>query len=159
MELNSNFIIREDMTNVAVWMPLNPRDETLLQRKDGGHPRWPNYWGLFGGGIESGEGGMDALMREREEEVGKRMKLIGKPKFFASQIVEEGKGNLHRFANVNYFGVRFDGNLRNIELNEGAGFSVFDFDTLRRYNEAGFIVPPNYVAIERFYKSIKDGTF
>lgn len=157
MEFSTEFKIMEGMVNFALWLPVNPRNEVLLQRKDSKHLRWPNYWGFFGGIIEKGEKGLDTLSRESEEELGKKIKLLMKPKFLGSQIFEEGHGKFHRTVNVNYFGIRFDGNLKNIMLNEGAGFSVFDFETVRKYGELGLIVPPNYKAIERFYKNLKEG--
>lgn len=62
MEINRNYsgIIIE-----------NPKGELLFQLRDNksGLPH-PNKWSLFGGGIESGENSVQAILREVKEELG-----------------------------------------------------------------------------------------
>ena len=46
-------------------------DGYLLQLRDPKpHIFYPDHWGLFGGGMETGESELDALVRELEEELG-----------------------------------------------------------------------------------------
>ena len=113
----------------------------------------------FGGGIEAGEKSLDTAIREKYEELGKKVGLIGEPKFFISSTWEEGEGVQKRKVNANYFATKFDGDLSKIVLGEGAGFSVFNEEILALYNQHGLVVTPNYSAIEKFYQSLKDGTF
>lgn len=160
MEFKNEPVIKDSMPNFALWLPIDPRERILLQRKDEGYPRWSNRWCTFGGRIESGEKSIDTLAREGYEEFGKKgVGLIGNPIFFISATWEEGEGKQMRKVNANYFAAKFDGDLRKISLGEGAGFSVFDEKTLAQYNQFGLVVTPNYMAIERFYRSLKGGVF
>ena len=140
---------------------LDHKDRTLLQRKDSGSWYWPNYWCLFGGVVEEGEDPSKTFEREIREEIGINLLCY---KLFSIEGVEEiskqdPTKEIRRFTEVYYFAGKFDGNLENVRLGEGAGFSVFDREELARYNQFGLIVPPNYMAIERFYKAFGEGTF
>ncbi len=159
MEFRNEPAIDSSMPNFSLWLPLDPKERILLQRKDEGYPRWPNRWCTFGGRIGPGEKNLDAVVREKYEELGGKVGLVGEPKFFISSTWEEGEGKFTRKVNVNYFATRFDGDLSKITLGEGAGFSVFDDGTLTLYNQLDLIVTPNYQAIEKFYQSLRDGSF
>jgi 8-oxo-dGTP pyrophosphatase MutT (NUDIX family) len=126
----------------SVGLILNPQNEILLQRKDGGAWFWPNYWCTFGGGIKNGEDPLETFSREMKQEIGLEFSEI---RFFDSHEFEEiakagpKKGELKRIVEVNYFEARFDGDLKKIRFGEGAGFSVFDEAELVKYNETSFI--------------------
>ena len=159
MEFRNEPAINPSMPNFSLWLPIDPKERILLQRKDEGYQRWPNMWCTFGGRIEAGEKTLDTAIREKYEELGKKVGLVGKPEFFISSTWEEGEGVQKRKVNANYFAAKFNGDLSKIVLGEGAGFSVFNEETLALYNQHGLVVTPNYSAIEKFYQSLKDGTF
>jgi len=159
MKFRNEPTIDSSTPNFSLWLPIDPNERILLQRKDERYPRWPNRWCTFGGRIEHGENSLDTALREKYEELGKKIGLIGKPKFFVSSTWEEGEETQKRKVNANYFATRFDGDLSKLVLGEGAGASIFDSDTISHYNELGLVHVPNYQAIEKFYQSLKDGTF
>ncbi|MBS3093933.1 NUDIX hydrolase [Candidatus Pacearchaeota archaeon] len=138
----------------VVALPLNHRNNLLLQRKDRGYKFWPNYWCTFGGGMKDGEGLEDTFLREMREENGLLLTYIA---HFESQIFfDETKFGdpLRREGVVHYFSARFDGDLKKVKIGEGAGFSLFDKDELARYNQLGLIVPYNYTVIEKLMNSL-----
>lgn len=63
--------------------------EVFLQKRAIDAPRFPNMYGLFGGGVEKGESVLEALLREIEEELTIR---IENPFYFG---VYEGRTTLH----------------------------------------------------------------
>lgn len=140
---------------------IDPKNRIFLQKKDRDYFWWPNFWCLFGGGIKNNEDTLEALVRETKEESG--LNLFD-TKFFLLQqfsvIAKTGakKGILETRGNLYYFSSKFDGNLENIKLKEGAGFAVFDESELIQYNKFDLILPYNYKIIEMFYKSLKNST-
>ena len=138
----------------AVAIPIDPKNNVLLQRKDSGYRFWPNFWCTFGGGLKEGETPVNTLIREMREENGLTLSDIA---LFESQsFCDETKYGepTRRQGIVHYFSARFDGDLKKIKFGEGAGFSIFDKPELYRYNELGLIVPYNFEVIDRFISSI-----
>ena len=58
--------------NVSVLILHNFAGKILLQHRTEDAPRFPGYWGFFGGGIELGETPEQALAREAVEELSYR---------------------------------------------------------------------------------------
>lgn len=139
----------------TVAMPLDPKDNLLLQRKDSGYRFWPNYWCTFGGGLKKGEVPIEALVREMREENG--LILTDIALFESQSFSDETKFGdpIRRQGIVHYFSARFDGDLKKVRIGEGAGFSIFDKAELIKYNKLDLIVPYNYEVIERFMDSSK----
>ena len=79
-------MLDKSILNFALWVPLDSQNRVLLQRKDKGHLRWPDYWCTFGGEMEGEEIPLDTLIRELHEET--RLEL-NNPKKYASQTFEE----------------------------------------------------------------------
>ena len=74
--------------NCAVIILYNNKKEILLQHRDKNAPRLPNYWALFGGGIDKGESIEEAIHRETLEELNYQLKnpeLIMEEKFIGQQ--------------------------------------------------------------------------
>jgi 8-oxo-dGTP diphosphatase len=57
-------------TNVSVLILYGPDGKILLQHRTKDAPTYPDYWALFGGGIEEGESAEQAIKRESIEELG-----------------------------------------------------------------------------------------
>ncbi len=159
MEFYNNETLEPNFPNYVVFIMITSPNRILLQRKDGGHPSWPNQWCLFGGKIEGKENNTKALKRELAEEIGKNVNFLNDPKFFIRQTFTEKPIRPERKVNVNYYTIPFDGDLSKIVFGEGAGFSTFSRDTLTQYNNLGLIVPPNYETIEKFYRSLSNRSF
>lgn len=138
----------------AVAMPLDPKNNLLLQRKDSDYKFWPNFWCTFGGGVKPGETLTNTLLREMMEENG--LILTDIALFESQSFSDETKFGdpIKRQGIVHYFSARFDGDIKKIKIGEGAGFSIFDKPELYRYNELGLIVPYNFEVIDRFISSI-----
>ena len=137
----------------VVAMPLDPRKNLLLQRKDAGYRFWPNFWCTFGGGVKPGEETIETLLREIREENGLILTNIA---LFESQNFSDKTKfgeEVRREGVVHYFCAQFDGDLKKVRIGEGAGFSVFDKNELAKYSQLGLIVPYNYEVIERFMNS------
>jgi 8-oxo-dGTP diphosphatase len=64
----------------------------LLQHRTPDAFSLPNHWAFFGGGIEAGEGPMEALQREAIEELSYH---VQNPYFLMAQTVRDGE-NLNR---------------------------------------------------------------
>ena len=55
--------------DVAVLI-LRQAGKILLEKRGGTEKRFPNTWGLFGGGLEKNETALQAITREMQEELG-----------------------------------------------------------------------------------------
>ncbi len=69
---------------VHIWI-VNGKGEYLIQKRDNEKPLWPGMWAATGGAAIAGETGMEAALREVEEELGirpdpKRMELLARIK-------------------------------------------------------------------------------
>jgi len=140
---------------------LNPKNQILLQRKDEEAWFWPNYWCTFGGAIRDNEDSLEAFNREVKEELGLEFSDV---KFFSSiqalEVARTGpKKGFKRIINSHFYATRFDGNLKNIRLGEGAGLSFFDEEEIAKYNQLGLVIPHVYEAIQKLYESLRAGTF
>jgi 8-oxo-dGTP diphosphatase len=103
----------------------NPRGQVLLQHRDNhAYTVNPNYWGLFGGGVEDGESLEEALDREIWEEL--EYKIEHKEIWL---IAREARAIFHIFL------VPIDIEPEQLKLNEGQGFGYFEgqeaLDTLQ----------------------------
>lgn len=54
---------------VHIWIQ-NGKGEYLIQKRAADKPLWPGLWAATGGAAVSGEGSLDAALRETEEELG-----------------------------------------------------------------------------------------
>jgi 8-oxo-dGTP diphosphatase len=70
------------------------KKEILLQHRTDDAPKYPGYWGLFGGGIEEGETPEEALAREAQEEL--ELDLRNIPLFKRYELPQE-QGTDERF--------------------------------------------------------------
>ncbi|MBI2043108.1 NUDIX domain-containing protein [Candidatus Pacearchaeota archaeon] len=163
----------------SVGIILSPSNGVLLQKKGEGYP-WKNsetwwsggkgpgqgswipsssgayYFGLFGGGMKDGETSEQTFAREKREE-GLEL-LSGKAKDFLSQEFAERTSVRMREGTLNYFVVRFDGNIKNFRDKEAAGLVLACEEEVRGYF-GGMIFKPNLDAILTLYDSLKEGIF
>jgi len=112
---------------------VNEDERILMQHRDDLPDIWyPNYWGLFGGGVEPGEKPEEALYRELYEELElevRQAKLFAKFDFDISSV---GLGKAYR----SYYKVRIGSrDMERIRLHEGKEARLFEmreiFETLR----------------------------
>jgi len=90
---------------------------------------FPGVWGCFGGGVESGEGELDALTRELNEEVGWAPALHSVHRFtrFDFDIGFAGLGTIWRV----FFEVEAPREvLHDLRLHEGAAVDLFTPETI-----------------------------
>ena len=138
---------------------VDSKNRMLLQRKDEDYAFWLDYWTIFGGEIEEKESEIDTLLREIKEELGINLKDT---RFFCRTVVLETVKNFkfggirEKETTISYFVVKFDGDLGKISLKEGAGYSIFTEDEIRRYGKLGLIVPHIYKVIEEYYYKSKE---
>jgi 8-oxo-dGTP pyrophosphatase MutT (NUDIX family) len=106
----------------AVSAVLIVEDRFALQLRDGKAPKWPNRWGLFGGGIEPGESSLMAVVREIREELeldvsgAQHLMDIGPVRIFVSDVTRGWAGHvLHEGEAAGLFTI--DQAMR-LELNE-----------------------------------------
>lgn len=103
--------------NNAILVPIYETKGLMLIQDRRGHR--PPPWGFFGGGIESGETPIQAVVREANEEL--NLELSANELEFREKIVgqlDDLYFQLHIF--VWYFG----GNLDTLTVNEGSGMEL-----------------------------------
>jgi 8-oxo-dGTP diphosphatase len=94
----------------------NPDGEMLLQHRTKDAPTFPNYWALFGGGIEAGESPEQAVKRECLEELGYELKS---PRLFKVHALHlQGTDYV-----IHLFVERYNG--ATLTLGEGQGMGWF----------------------------------
>ncbi len=80
--------------DVAVLVLKNDQGKVLLQKRPKDANRFPDSWGLFGGGLKPGESPEDALRREVREELGLQLghfDLVSEHPYVLRDLGERGK--------------------------------------------------------------------
>jgi 8-oxo-dGTP diphosphatase len=102
--------------HVAVLILYDGRGRILLQHRTKDAPTFPDYWGLFGGGIEHGETPEQAVEREILEELAYRPRFARR--VTRRQFARDGiEYTMHVFAE------KYDGTP--LTLSEGQGMKWF----------------------------------
>ena len=102
--------------HVAVLILHDGRGRILLQHRTNDAPTFPDYWGLFGGGIEQGETAQQAVEREILEELAYQLRSAWR--ITSRQFVRGGiEYTMHVFAE------KYDGSP--LLLGEGQGMKWF----------------------------------
>ncbi|MFF3327700.1 NUDIX domain-containing protein [Streptomyces sp. NPDC002889] len=109
----------------AVAIIVNDRGELLLHlRDDIGGIAWPGYWSLLGSGCDAGEGALDAICRELDEEAGIGTE-VGSLRDVCEIRDEHGSGQL-----ITFFSAHWDGDETQLPLAEGVKLQFFAPDFL-----------------------------
>jgi len=130
------------VNKTAVAIIVNSKGEFLLQKKTKNYVH-SGKWGFFGGGIENNESAEETIRRELFEELGikfNNFKLFSKGKYMINEYKYE----------ESVFILRFNKNISEIRLGEGAGFAFFNKDELSSIN----IFPEARKIIEKYIKTI-----
>lgn len=114
-------------------MPLNSQKEILLMQKDSGYLWHPNKWCFFGGKIEDNETSEEALFREIGEEIGgkkllKNFSYFGEFPFYDTYFSNGSQKSRGGFLYA--YSADFVGNVSDIRLNEGKGFTFLSRNEL-----------------------------
>jgi len=104
--------------NVSVLILYKAEGAILLQHRTKDAPTFPEYWSLFGGGIEEGETPEQAVRREILEELGYE---LASPRLFTVQQIADEK--VHVFVEL------YDG--RPLILGEGQAMNWFLADAIK----------------------------
>lgn len=130
------------VTKTAVAIIVNLKGEFLLQKKTMNYVH-SGKWGFFGGGIKSNESAEEAIRRELFEELG--------IKFNNFKLFSKGKHmiNEYKYEEI-VFILKFDKNIGEIRLGEGAGFAFFNKDELNSID----IFSKARKIIEKYIKTI-----
>lgn len=116
---------------------------SLQLRDDFAHIRSPNQWGIFGGGVEEGEGKLTAAIREVKEELliecdPKKVTLI--------ESFEVDDGLFHLF---HYSVTRKE--IADAEIQEGQRIGTFAPDKILTGEIDGHLVVPHHLEMMRWY--------
>ena len=114
--------------DVAALLLLKASGEFLLQYRDANAPVYPNFWGLFGGGIEDNETPEEALKREAYEE------LRYFPKSAKPVLVVNYEDQIIQTYGKKYYYSEICEAPEKLELHEGQAMDWFKSEDLSRIN-------------------------
>ena len=125
------------------------KDNYLLQLRDNKkNIFFPNFWGLFGGGLNKNETYQRALEREIKEEINLIVKVSRKILSVNFRMI-----TLKKKRQIVYYECKIL-KKRKIILTEGQKYKFFSFNQIKKLN----IVPMDFVAINSHYFRIKKYT-
>jgi 8-oxo-dGTP pyrophosphatase MutT (NUDIX family) len=100
----------------------------LLQLRDEREDIWyPDHWGCFGGGVDSGEDPLEALRRELREELGYDFQDA---RLFIQLDFDLPGLKLERYYRKYYLITMQAAEMRHLTLHEGKAVAAFDGDTM-----------------------------
>lgn len=121
------------------------KNKYLLQLRDKKkNIRYPNYWGLFGGGLNVKETFKQCIEREIKEETNLRVQAIKKILLIEFEMTSLKKKRL-----IAYYNCKLKKKMK-IILTEGQKYKFFNFNEIKNLN----IVPIDFVAINTHYYKI-----
>lgn len=125
---------------------LTCRGKVALQRRDGGTPVYPHFWGLFGGTVEEGETPGESMVREVREELG-----ISLPAVSPLGVCLERPCRLNEWKaiKVHVFAAEVAGLWSKRRLSEGTGCALFDWPSVRRMK--GRVTPVAFKILENHF--------
>jgi 8-oxo-dGTP diphosphatase len=109
----------------------------LVQRDDKSEIRYPGYYALFGGGVETGETCEEAARRELQEEIGITVEDLEHVWQYRNNLKEE-----------HVYSVEIDVPLSQLHLTEGKSFGAFD----RLQIQAMKVRPDDLDALEYYWR-------
>jgi len=117
--------------NAVAAIITNNQNEILLQHRDAiPNIFYPNYWGCFGGAIETGETHEDAIARELCEELGFKIFSCNYFTCISLDFLPVGGGNVNRI----YFHLSIEPlEIKQIKLGEGSEYAFIPEESLVDY--------------------------
>lgn len=112
--------------NAVAALIVLPDGKLLMQlRDDSSEIFYPGHWGLFGGGVDSGEAEDSALIRELEEELGLRVTEAERFVRFEFDLAAVDQGKIYR----QFYVVQLDwDSLKDLTLGEGRAMAALSSD-------------------------------
>jgi 8-oxo-dGTP pyrophosphatase MutT (NUDIX family) len=102
---------------------LNNKNEVLLQKKDLGHPWTPGKWCFFGGKLENGKNPKEVIKELIKNKAGIEVSIGELFKKYSFEI--QSQNGIINCTDYIYTG-KFEDNLSDIKISEGAGFVFLD---------------------------------
>jgi 8-oxo-dGTP pyrophosphatase MutT (NUDIX family) len=140
--------MQDKSRNITEVIIYNDKNEVLMQKKTIDYPIYPGgIWCFFGGVIKDGEEPIDAAKREVKEETNLDIKDI--------ELISVNDYLFNNKPSKKYvYKAKFFGNISDIRVSEGAGFSFFNEKELSKYPIAyeDIVVVNNYFKNEIFKK-------
>ncbi|MDC0506107.1 NUDIX hydrolase [Candidatus Gracilibacteria bacterium] len=118
-------------TQASLIIFYNSKCEILLQER-GSYSKFGEEWALFGGGIESGETPLGALVREAKEELDLDMTMLDY-QYLGEHICEYPERTAHR----NIFIIHTDRRCEDFTILEGSGCKYFTISDARALKMIG----------------------
>ncbi len=122
--------------------------KVLLQKRDHQPERYPGYWALFGGQIESDESPEEAAVREVKEELGLDLDIGSLRPLGTIEVLREGYN-----ATLLFFTAPVLVDLGELKLGEGDGFALFQQEELH----ATQLIPAVRLALDRHFQMLGFG--
>lgn len=110
----------------VVFILRDKEGRVLLQHRTEDAPRYPNYWGFFGGWIEEGEIPEETVRREAQEELEIELKDL---KFFKKYNFPLENRSFNLFAFIAPLTISIE-KLKK-QQKEGQGLDLFSFEELK----------------------------